>query len=81
MNKKVCIASDMTGTAEYITPYKNGLICKAGDINSLISSMQWVIDNRNRIDEIGEEAFKIYEKNFSIRQFENNILAIIKEIF
>lgn len=81
MNKKVCIASDMTGTAEYITPYKDGLICKSGDINSLISSIQWIVDNSNRIDEIGEKAFAIYEKNFSIQQFERNILAIINEIF
>jgi glycosyltransferase involved in cell wall biosynthesis len=77
MHKKVCIASDMTGTAEYIEPYKNGLICKAGDIDSLSESIQWVIEHKKYLKEIGEKAFGVYDKFFSMSQFRENILEIV----
>lgn len=76
MNRKVCIASDMTGTAEYVKPYQNGLICKAGDAESLASAMQWVMQHRECLEEIGDRAYQIYEQNFSMQQFERNVLSI-----
>lgn len=79
MNKKVCIASDMTGTAEYIEQYKNGLICKAGDVKSLSECINWLISNREQMKNIGENAFLTYEKRFSMEQFERNVLKIVEE--
>lgn len=79
MNRKVCIASDMTGTAEYIEPYVNGLICKAGDVDSLAENIQWVLEHKSQLEEIGERAFTIYEKFFSMSQFEKNVLDIVTE--
>lgn len=78
MYKKVCIASDMTGTAEYIEPYENGLLCKAGDINSLADSMQWAIDHRENWEDMGEKAYQVYQNVFSLEQFKKNVLQIVK---
>lgn len=77
MNKKVCIASDMTGTAEKIVPYENGLVCQAGDVNSLSEQIQWTLEHKERLRAIGEKAYKIYEQNFSQEQFHRNLLQIV----
>lgn len=79
MNKKVCIASDITGTAEYIEQYTNGLVCKTGDEDSLAECIDWVINHRELIDEIGENAYKIYKSFFSMEKFEDNVLNIVKQ--
>lgn len=79
MNKKVCIASDMTGTAEYIKPYENGLLCKAGDIKSLADSMQWALDHRENWEDMGEKAYQVYADVFSMGQFKKNVLQIVKK--
>ena len=78
MNKKVCIVSDMTGSADYIIPYESGLVCKAGDVESLEDCINWVLDNKQEMKRIGENAYQIYKKVFSMESFEKNILEIIE---
>ena len=80
MNRKVCIASDMTGTAEKIEQYKNGLICRAGDVDSLSDQMEWVLCNTEKLETMGEAAYKVYLKEFSYEQFEKNMLKIMDQI-
>ncbi|MCI7791067.1 MAG: glycosyltransferase [Lachnospiraceae bacterium] len=79
MNRKVCIASDMTGTAELIEPYHNGLVCKAGDVGSLSECIQWVIDHRDKMAEMGEHAFQTYQNHFSMEAFERNVMEIVNQ--
>lgn len=80
MNRKVCIASDMTGTAEKIEQYKNGLICRAGDVDSLSDQIEWVLCNTEKLETMGEAAYKVYLKEFSYEQFEKNMLKIMDQI-
>ena len=75
--KKVCIASDMTGTAEIIKPYVNGLVCKSGDEKSLQECIQWTLNNRAKFFEIGEKAYMTYKEQFSLEIFKSNIMEII----
>ena len=77
MNKKVCIASDMTGTAEMIIPYKNGLICRVDDANSLSEQIEWVLTHKELLKTMGENAYVTYEQNFSWNKFQKNLLRII----
>ncbi|MCI8799495.1 MAG: glycosyltransferase family 4 protein [Lachnospiraceae bacterium] len=77
MHKKVCIVSDMTGQYEYILPYVNGLICEAGNVKSLELAIQWTIDNREKLDAIGKEGYKIYKKYFSAESFKRKVDEII----
>lgn len=80
MLKKVCIMSDMTGTAEIVEQYKSGLICKSGDADDLAEKMLWVIDNKDKLAAIREEAYNVYEKYFSLKQFKNNLINNINNL-
>ena len=80
MLKKVCIMSDTTGTAEIIEPYKSGLICSSGDVDDLAVKMQWVIDNKEKLHAIGEEAYNVYQDYFSMNQFKNSLISNINDL-
>lgn len=80
MNHKVCIASDMTGTAGLICDEKSGLICKAGNVKSLVEKIRWILLHRDRLHGIGEEARKLYDEKFAMDVFENNILQILPKV-
>lgn len=80
MLRKVCIMSDATGTAEIVKPYKNGLICKSGDVKDLADKMQWVINNTDKLFDIGEEAYNLYQKNFSMDEFRKNLMENINDL-
>lgn len=80
MLKKVCIMSDATGTAEIVEPYKNGLICKSGDVEDLAEKMLWVINNKEKLPAIREEAYHVYEEYFSLNQFKNNLISNINNL-
>ncbi len=77
MNSKVCIASEMTGTATLISNKESGLICKL-DALDLAEQMTWILNHREKLEEIGENARAIYEQKFSMSAFEKNILRILE---
>lgn len=79
MNSKVCIASNRTGIAQYITDKKSGLICNPGDVISLSSCMEWCIENRESLEEIGQDGRKVYDDNFTQEKMKDRLNSIIKE--
>ena len=79
MYGKVCIASDATGTADFIEDGVNGLLCKAGDVESLASKMQWVIDHPERLADMRKNARKTYEKYFTMEKFAQRLDTVITE--
>ena len=79
MYGKVCIASDATGTADFIEDGVNGLLCKAGDVESLASKMQWVIDHPERLVDMRKNARKTYEKYFTMEKFAQRLDTVITE--
>lgn len=81
MGHKVCIVSDNTGFTELIKNKENGLICEAGSALSLKNKMEWIINNQERIEKIGDNGRKIYDQFFSMDIFENNIIALIENAF
>lgn len=78
MNKP-SIVSDMTGTAALITDTENGFVCKVGNAVELAEKMSWIISNKDKLEEIGKNARKIYDYKFSMEVFENNVCRIIDE--
>lgn len=78
MYGKVCIVSDVTGTADYIEDEKNGLICKAGDPEELCRKMRWVIQNQKKLPEMGRKARQIYKKHFSMESFGERLEAAMR---
>lgn len=79
MYKKVCITSDASGTAAYIKNGLNGFICKKGDALDLSKKMHWVINNKEKLQEIGEQARKTYEKYFTLEKFGNRLESALFE--
>lgn len=79
MNHKVCIASEATGTSELICDKKDGLVCKV-DAMDLADKINWVIHHRGELRNIGDEARKLYEKQFALQTFEKKITDIFEKI-
>lgn len=79
MYGKICVASDATGTADYIIDGINGFICRAGDADSLSQKMSWIINHKEDMPQIGKKARKIYEDNFSIESFGSRLEKAVNE--
>ncbi|SKB65970.1 Glycosyltransferase involved in cell wall bisynthesis [Lachnospiraceae bacterium] len=77
MNGKVMISSDITGMAPYITEKENGLIFESEDYEDLATKMEWMIDNRDKINTMGECARQLYEREFTPDVFTSNIKGIL----
>lgn len=79
MFEKVCIASEATGTAALFDDKKNGLICKTENPKNLAEQLTWVLKNKDKLQEIGHNARKLYEECFSMDIFEKNIMEIVSK--
>lgn len=65
MNSKTCIVSDNTGTALIMHDKEDGLVCKAGESESIADCMKWCINHKDSLEEIGDKARLIYEGFFT----------------
>lgn len=80
MEAKVCIISDVIGTAAYIKDGINGLVFKAGEAQDLSKKLQWVLKNRKNLESMGFEARNCYKEIFAMDVFECNIKKILTEL-
>ncbi len=80
MNYIPCIVSDSTGTAGYIENEKSGLIFASEDSEQLAECICWMVDHRNDIKKIGLEARKVYDKEFSMECFNNNVKHLMEAL-
>lgn len=74
-----CIITENAGTANLINDGVDGLIVKGNDPKDLAIKMEWMIENRSKLGQMGEKSRIIYEKNFTMEIFEQNILKIINK--
>jgi glycosyltransferase involved in cell wall biosynthesis len=56
------------------------LICNVEDPKDLAEKMEWVMLNRDKQRDIGIEARKLYEEQFSERIFEKKLLGKIDDM-
>lgn len=73
MMGKVCIVSDHTGIAEYIEQGKNGFVFRSENVEELNKWMLWCYQHQECLKEIGKNARKTYEQNFSMEIFAHNL--------
>lgn len=73
-----CIISDAAGTASYIEDEKNGFVFQCGNAGQLAAKIEWCVQNKERVEQMGKEARKLYEKYFSMEAFERQLLDIFK---
>lgn len=72
-----CIVSDAAGTAEYIVEEENGLLFESENADALAEKIRWCVEHRDKLEQMGEKARRIYEKHFSMEVFEKNVMEII----
>ena len=77
---KVCMVSERTGTAQYITDGVDGIIFHAEKADELAEAMERIICNPAVCGEIGKKARKVYEKYFSMDVFRKNFMGIVENL-
>ena len=80
MHGKICITTDNTGIASYITDELNGLICKTGDAESLAKKISWVIERYPYLNKMKEQARKTYEEQFAFDVFEKRLESAFEDL-
>lgn len=76
---KACIMSSEAGTVNYIEDFNNGLIFTAADSDELMNKMQWCMKHREELKVIGKSAREVYEQNFSMEIFGENLENTLKQ--
>lgn len=76
-----CIVSDAAGVSAYINDGVDGFIVKQGSVESLLQKIKWCVDHRDRLEQIGLAARRIYEQYFSMETFEKKLLPIVRDAF
>lgn len=74
------IVSDATGIAPYVR-HDGGIVFKSEDVQELSDKIQWCLDNRDKLDEMGRLARKQYEKVFSLKSFRERLIRIVNDNF
>lgn len=64
-HKKICITSDCTGMADFISDMDNGFVFEAENENQLAEKMDYIINNFEYLRYIEDNAYKTYKTNFS----------------
>lgn len=78
MHQKAVLVSNGTGIADFIESKWNGCVFKAGNAKSLFFQIQWIINNRCCLSEMGRNARSTYERSFSLDAFETSLLSLIR---
>lgn len=78
MNKKICVTTTNTGVAQFIEDGKNGFVYETQNINELITKLDYIISNFQQLSEIQNNAREVYDKQLSIKVFEENLIKILK---
>lgn len=78
MHRVPCIVSDAAGTAEYIESGINGFTFPSEDARTLSEKIIWCVLNSEKIHDMGIKARSIYEKIFSMRVFQKEIMKLLE---
>ncbi len=81
MRKKMCIIPDCIGTNKYIIPERDVMIYETGNARQLADCIKKVINNREIVEEYGENGRKVYERYFSMEAFGDRIAKAFKDTY
>ncbi|KHM52427.1 hypothetical protein NZ47_04975 [Anaerovibrio lipolyticus] len=73
------IVSENAGTVKFINDGVNGIIMKSNNTRDLASKMEWAVEHRCELQQMGEASKAIYKDFFTINIFEKNVLNIIEK--
>ncbi len=71
--EKAIIVSENTGTASFIQNGVNGYRIPAGNPKALAEAIAWSVEHRADLPKLGKAARKIYDENFTMEVFKDNV--------
>ena len=74
---RALICSNVPGCNSCIIDNKNGYLCEPRSSESLIQSMQKIVNNKDRISEMGECSRKMVEKEFKLELIYKQFYSVI----
>lgn len=74
------ITTNIGAIGDIVKDGKNGYIVPSKDSVSLANAIEKLIKNRDRQIEMGEYGYKIYKEKFTLKEFNNNIVSILKNL-
>jgi len=80
MQSRIPICSENTGTASVLQDGYDGFLYHNDSADELADKIRYVIEHRDELDSIGNNARKTYEEVFSMEQFEKNIIREIESV-
>lgn len=80
MQSKVAICSENTGTAGILRDGYDGFIYHNNSVDELAEKIAYVFENRDKLQQIGKNARKTYEDNFSMEVFEEKLQTRVEKI-
>ena len=74
---KPFIISDHVGAKYMLQEWVNGLIFASGEAEGLHRCLEWCLDNRTKLTDMGVQARRAYEEKASWLQFEKNLMTAV----
>ena len=78
--KTITIASNSGAHKEIIKNYKNGILAENDDINSFCESIIYLKNNRNKLEKMSAEAFKISRKKYDSEVSLKQIIDVYNKV-
>lgn len=73
MLSKPCLCSDRTGISKYMHDCVDGFVFASGNADDLCARIMLVIDNIGKLEAIARNGRNVFEKQFSMEVFEDNV--------
>ncbi|WP_069648883.1 glycosyltransferase family 4 protein [Caloranaerobacter ferrireducens] len=78
--KKPILCTNVGGLGDLVIDGVNGYLFEVGDILSLSNYINFLLDNRSKIEELGENLYKNVIDRFSLEKMTNDHIKIYEEI-
>lgn len=78
MYSKICLCSSAIGHAQLLKDKKDGLIFTSESAEELSEKMAWILQNKDESAAIGAAGRAVYEHNFIMSNFINNVENLIR---
>jgi hypothetical protein len=77
---KSVVGTNSGGTPELIEEGFNGLLYEAGDYSQLTDRIEYLIENRDKIKEFGENGYKFVKEHFTKEEYGGRVYKILMDI-
>lgn len=78
--KKPVLGTNSGGTPELIKEGFNGLLYKPGDYEELAAKIEYLMENREKMKEFGENGFKFAKENFTKEEFGGKFYQLLQNV-